>query len=91
MGELVEVDGMGDIGALVAERGESSDEEVEKLFVGGEVLDRTIEIVVKLCVEDAGGFAEGGGAFGEEGDFSESVDRVEEVVKVSIGEGRGIK
>ena len=91
LGELVEVDGMGDIGALVAERGESGDEEVEKLFVGGEVLNGTIEVVVKFCVEDARGFAEGGGAFGEEGDFSESVDRVEEVVKVSIGKGREIE
>lgn len=91
LGELVEVDGMGGVGALVAERGESGDEEVKKLFVGGEVLDRTIEIVVKFCVEDVGGFAEGGGAFGEEGDFSESADGVEEVVEVSVGEGGEIE
>ena len=91
LGEFVEVDGMGDIGALVVEGRESGDEEVEKLFVGGEVLDRTIEIVVKFCVEDAGGFAESGGAFGEEGDFSESSGGVEEVVKVSVGEGGKIE
>jgi hypothetical protein len=91
LGELVEVDGMGGVGALVAERGESSDEEVKKLFVGGEVLDRTIEIVVKFCVEDVGGFTEGGGAFGEEGDFSEGVGGMEEVVEVGVGEGGEIK
>lgn len=42
---------------------------MEKLFVGGEVLDGGVEVVVELFAKDAGSFAEGFGAGGEERDF----------------------
>lgn len=78
LGEFVEMDGFGSrcgsfwvlwrVGALVAEGGEGGDEEMEKLFVGGEVFDGGVEVVAKLFAEDTGSCAEGFGAGGEKGD-----------------------
>lgn len=76
----------GRVGALVAEGGEGSDEEMEKLLVGGENFDGGEEVVVKLVPEDAGGFAEGLGTFGEEGDFSGGAGRMKEMVEIHIRE-----
>lgn len=90
--------GFGDVGALVAEGGEGGDEEMKKLFVGGEVLDGSVKIIVQFFMKNTGGFAEDLAAFGEERDCGGSfggvggvrdgygVCGVEEVIKVGVGE-----
>lgn len=66
---------------------------MKKLFVGGEVLDGGVKIIVQFFVENAGGFAEGLAAFGEEGNFRGGVAGgygvcgMEEVIKVGVGKG----
>lgn len=95
----------GSVGALVAEGGEGGDKEMEKLFVGGEVLDGSVKIIVQLVLEDAGGFAKSLTTFGEEGDFGSEacgfggvveelvwvLGCVEEVIEVGVSEGEKIE
>ena len=80
LGKFVEVDSMrfrggrcwgGDrsIGALVSEGRKSSNKEMEKLVVGGEVFDGGVKVVIEFVTEDVGGFAEGSSTGGEERDF----------------------
>lgn len=112
LSELIKVDGfywvggcgsfwvLWGVGALVAEGGESGDEETKKLLVGGKILDGGVKIIVQFFVENARGFAEGLTAFGKERDFGDGVGGVrggygvcgmEEVIKVGVGKGGEVK
>ncbi len=77
---------------MVAEGGKSGDKEMEKLFVGGEVFDGGVKVVVELFVKDMRSLAEDFRAFGEERDFwlvgrdgVIMIVRMEEVVEVGVG------
>lgn len=104
LSELIKVDGfywvggcgsfwvLWGVGALVAEGGKGGDEKMKKLLVGGKILDGGVKIIVQFFVENAGGFAEGLTAFGEERNLgggavgSYGVCGMEEVIEVGVGE-----
>ena len=74
------------VGALVAERWESCDKKMEKLFIGRKIFDGEEEIIVK-AMKNTGGFAEGASAFGEERNSANGVGGMEKVLEIGVGEG----